>query len=525
MRSPPYPAAAPASTTAKPSTSRRVRQQPGECHSHGDGTSRIVRAGPPPASTVLRIPLRGTRLRRAVDPGASASPAGLTARARPEARPEGRAANLPRWIEQREKTPRHVQRDLQFYHHHGAVYGTVTDMQSNWPADANSDSPAPASTEDPSALRAAVLAHLEDQGFHLNDRGFLMEAPKDKDAIRKLHRRAVQERRDAARKYLLPREAQLLRALADPSKVKVENIKPSLRLIDDRRSGEADLWRWTCLHWSIPTSSGYGRRLRFLVTDSGHDDALIGVIGLGDPVFALAARDAWIRWHAVDRRKRLTCVMDAFVLGAAPPYDRLLGAKLVALLATSREVQDIFRERYGSRITLIEQRNPQAELTLVTTTSALGRSSVYNRLTGPSGNLAYIPVGWTLGSGDFHLSGDLYKRLARFARDIDPEGSTERHERWTGNGFRNRREVVTKALEGLGLPARRLRIHGIRRQIYVAPLVENATEYLRGESNVPDIATSTVAELADHWRQRWGSPRQERLPLLQFQTQSWALWS
>ncbi len=48
----------------------------------------------PPASTVLRIPLRGTRLRRAVDPGASASPAGLTARARPEARPEERAANL-----------------------------------------------------------------------------------------------------------------------------------------------------------------------------------------------------------------------------------------------------------------------------------------------------------------------------------------------------------------------------------------------------------------------------------------------
>jgi hypothetical protein len=46
-------------------------------------------SGPaPPASTVLRIPLRETRLRRAVDPGASTGPAGLTARARPEARPE-----------------------------------------------------------------------------------------------------------------------------------------------------------------------------------------------------------------------------------------------------------------------------------------------------------------------------------------------------------------------------------------------------------------------------------------------------
>jgi hypothetical protein len=79
--------------TSRPSTSRRVCQQSGECHSQGDGTPRIVRAGPS-SLTVLRIPLRGTRLRRAVDPGVSASPAGLAARARPKARPDRRAANL-----------------------------------------------------------------------------------------------------------------------------------------------------------------------------------------------------------------------------------------------------------------------------------------------------------------------------------------------------------------------------------------------------------------------------------------------
>ena len=61
----------------------------------GTGAERRALSGSaPPASTVLRIPLRGTRLRRAVDPGASASPAGLTARARPKARPERRTANL-----------------------------------------------------------------------------------------------------------------------------------------------------------------------------------------------------------------------------------------------------------------------------------------------------------------------------------------------------------------------------------------------------------------------------------------------
>ena len=44
---------------------------------------------------MLRIPLRGTRPRRAVDAASPAARAGPTARARPEARPGMRAANLP----------------------------------------------------------------------------------------------------------------------------------------------------------------------------------------------------------------------------------------------------------------------------------------------------------------------------------------------------------------------------------------------------------------------------------------------
>jgi len=74
LRSPPYSAAAPASTTAKPTRSRQVRQKPGECH--GQQAGRALSGLAPPASTVLRIPLRGTRLRRAVDPGDLCQPSG-----------------------------------------------------------------------------------------------------------------------------------------------------------------------------------------------------------------------------------------------------------------------------------------------------------------------------------------------------------------------------------------------------------------------------------------------------------------
>ena len=217
--------------------------------------------------------------------------------------------------------------------------------------------------------------------------------------------------------------------------------------------------------------------------------------------------------------------MDAFVLGAVPPYDRLLGAKLVALLAASREVQDIFHQRYGNRVTLIGQRNPRAQLALITTTSALGKSSVYNRLTLPSSRLAYIPVGWTVGSGDFHLSGELYQRLVRFARQANPGAKTERHERWTGNSFRNRREVVTKALDALGLPGRKLRIHGIRREIYVAPLGTNTIEYLRGQSERLERSTYSAADLADYWRLRWALPRTTRIAPSEFDPVHWRLWT
>ena len=92
-RSPPYPAAA----RQHHGQGRQLRAKCAGSRKDvtASGPERRALSGPvPPASTVLRIPLRGTRLRRAVDPGASTGPAGLTATARPKAGPQLRAANL-----------------------------------------------------------------------------------------------------------------------------------------------------------------------------------------------------------------------------------------------------------------------------------------------------------------------------------------------------------------------------------------------------------------------------------------------
>jgi hypothetical protein len=250
-------------------------------------------------------------------------------------------------------------------------------------------------------LRERVLQHLRDQGFRVRDGAVVAPVDSDKERLRSLHGHAVEVQRERARGALQRHEEAFVQRLLRGDALDPAQIRPKLLLVENRRSLDGLLWRWSALHWSIPVSSGYGRRLRFLVVDEGHNDSVIGLIGLADPVFALGCRDQAIGWTAEQRRTRLACVMDAFVLGALPPYRDLCGGKLVALLAMSTEVRDVFAAKYGHRTTLIADRDPNAQLAMITTTSALGRSSVYNRLVYPDGGLAFQPVGYTRGSGDF----------------------------------------------------------------------------------------------------------------------------
>jgi len=408
---------------------------------------------------------------------------------------------------------------LKIIHATGGVDAAIDDT-----SDVNASHEATIACEEPSvskgvnldeaaiALRIRVVEHLRAQGFRLTESGALAPVQSDKDRLRALHLEAVNANRARSRNALSRYENRFITRLADGAMIDPTQIKPRLVLVQDRRGQDGLLWRWASLHWSIPVSGGYGRRLRFLVVDEGHGDRLMGLVGLGDPVFSMACRDAAIGWTTEQRRTRLACVMDAFVLGAVPPYDRLLGGKLMALLAGSSEVRKLFAERYGHRTTLIADRDPDAELALITTSSALGRSSVYNRLTRPDGTLALAPVGYTRGTGDFHFSGAIYAELAAFAQSMTPVGATtQRHARWTGDGFRNRREVIQRALDGLGFDSRLLRVHGVRRQVFHNPLATNSCAWLRGETTELDWKKSAdAATLSDWWRNRWAVPRSER---------------
>lgn len=351
-----------------------------------------------------------------------------------------------------------------------------------------------------STLRNKIVRSLRKQGFRLRDGVVLPPASLTKEKIRDLHQVALAHRRERAKEGLFRKEHVLLRRLAYGSQVEPAKISPRLiEVLPD--SWDELLFRYSVLHWSIPVSKGYGRRLRFLVVDE-QNDKLIGVIGVGDPVFGLAARDHWVGWSHEERRRTLRHVMDAYALGTVPPYSFLLCGKLVAMLAASDEVRLAFKRKYHGVRSRISRRAHDGRLALITTTSALGRSSIYNRLRFGD-RLLYQRVGFTGGSGEFHFSNGLYDSLSKFATDhCEP---SLKKERW-GDGFRNRREVLKKCLPKLGLPSQWL-YHGIQRELFVVPLAHNAREFLCGDHSRLQWFRQPVSELFAYFRERWLLPR------------------
>jgi hypothetical protein len=367
-------------------------------------------------------------------------------------------------------------------------------------------------------VRSLIEASLRKQGFRIRNGEVALPKQFDKDGARDLHNLSVSHRVAAAKPHLARHEDKLIQRIASGSEIDPHSMAP--RLVEVQRGSDDELlFRYASLHWSIPTSSGYGRRLRFLVEDASNGK-LIGLFGLCDPVFSVAARDAWIGWDFHSRRKRLRNVLEAFILGAVPPYSMLLAGKLVAMLCTSDEVRAAFRRKYGSGASVINHAEADGRLAMIATTSALGRSSIYNRVAFGNRKLL-LPVGYTSGWGEFHFSNGAYSRIREYAEAHCEQ--TAKNKSW-GEGFRNRREVVQRVLSDIGLSDRWMN-HGIRRELFVMPLAKNAREFLRGERTRLRWYHQSSETLAAYFRERWLLPRaSRRRDYMEYSRDSFRLW-
>lgn len=359
------------------------------------------------------------------------------------------------------------------------------------------------------ALKRKVRRHLSALGYERGAAGELVPPALDKATYRVAHRTQRDDRRRKHAALIERGREQLLRHFASGCDITVPRIAPYLERVR-QMTWQSELFRFASLLWKVPVSEGFGRRLRFLVWDR-HNEKLIGLLALGDPVFNLRVRDELIGWSAKERALSLANVLDAYVVGAVPPYNQILAGKLVACLLKTREVVDAFRDTYGDTVGVISGKNKRARLAMITTTSALGRSSVYNRL--KLNGVPYLEsIGFTTGFGHFHIPDDLFSEMRSYLRRCrDAYAANNRF----GDGPSWRMRAIRQTLRRLGMNPKLIQ-HGYPREVFVCRTASNAIDVLSGRAkraNFRDLLT--VEEVSRLCLLRWLQPRAERDPTYQ----------
>lgn len=355
-------------------------------------------------------------------------------------------------------------------------------------------------------LKEKILETLSDQGFSFNEKNELSAPELNKDAIRQLHVKYKQHILNKERKWILKKEDKVFDFFADGKDIDFENISP--KLIQVESTWQSDLFRYATYLWSIPVSRGFGRNIRYLVLDE-NNEKLIGIFALGDPVISLKSRDEFIGWGRTQKENRLWHVMDAYVLGSVPPYNHLLGGKLIASLATSKEVRQDFKNKYEGKKAIISGKVREGHLVLITTNTALGKSSMLSRLNFSSSSFQEAPrrlwehIGWTAGNGHFHFDNGLFDEMIGFLREKD-DPIVKKYE--FGNGPHWKMRVIKTCLKELGLNKELVK-HGVKRGLYFAPLASNYREFLLGKENKPKYYNQSAQEIAEHFKNRYLIPR------------------
>lgn len=291
------------------------------------------------------------------------------------------------------------------------------------------------------------------------------------------------------------------RNLADSYSAFNSHIEPVIEVCESEK--QHSLFRIFRYYWSSPYSEYVGRRIRLLIRDSAlPNKPLIGLAALGSPIIHIPERDSFLGWDKETRTRNLIYAMDAYVIGALPPYNYLLGGKLISYILVSNEVRKIYRQKYANKLTIINQRK-SGKLVCLFTTGLYGKSSQYNRIK-YNDLLLYNYIGDTKGYGTLHLTEQTISLIREFlaSRKIDIGHKFGDGPSWT-------MRLIRTAGDLLGFDTDFLLRHSFRRSIYFVPLAQNAIEFLKGRNDAPRYYDLSLIELTSYWRNRWLANRKK----------------
>lgn len=294
--------------------------------------------------------------------------------------------------------------------------------------------------------------------------------------------------------------------LADGREVFTSSIKPIIEVCKTQE--QHDLFRIYRYYWSSPYSEYVGRRIKLIIRDAAiKSKPVIGIAALGSPIIHIPERDEWIGWDKETRTNNLIYAMDAYVIGALPPYNNLLGGKLISYILASNEVRRIYSTKYGRTKTILRKRKANL-LAAIFTTSLYGKSSQYNRLKYKN-RLLYIPIGSTKGFGTLHLTQETFSSMVEYLRSENMDVGND-----FGDGPSWRMRVIRSVGAKLGFEADILLQHSYKRSIYCVPLAQNSSLFLSSTDSNLKPYNLPLSQLVSYWRKRWLSNRKRNLKVV-----------
>ena len=267
---------------------------------------------------------------------------------------------------------------------------------------------------------------------------------------------------------------------SDPDK-----IKPILISVDSK----SKYWKeWKAIEEHVSSFAfrrSPGRNCYFLIKNE-YDRTNLGILDVAADFIALSPRDNHIGWDKDNKVLRNRNIANISVCVPTRHFGyNLTGGKLLSLLATSNQVYNHWKEKFGD------------ELCGLTVTSLYGKSVQYNRLM----NFKYL--GLTKGQGTTQIPNELYKEMRLVVEEEEGEIPGGRFTK----GKNSRINIIRRACKHLKFNATNLTTHGIQRGIYWCDRGENTSEYLSGVEKTFKPYDWSVDVLTEHWRERWAKKR------------------
>ena len=224
-------------------------------------------------------------------------------------------------------------------------------------------------------------------------------------------------------------------------------------------------------------------------------------------------------------------MMEIIVCGSIPPYNQLLGGKLVSILACSPQVVRDYTDKYADQVSEIASRMKgekvvrDSRLAFLGTTSLYSvGSSQYNRIKVPMGNdfvLTYKEMGITEGYGTVYFSKTTTSSLMRV---LELQDGGRRINNIFGEGTSPRFRLISRGLSTLGIKSNAFLQHYTPRIVYSMELAKNTNDFLCGGAdeleypyditNSKEVETATQA-MADFWYERWLKSRLKSVDIVE----------